>query len=170
MTNFSLERHPFVLVFWTLAPRLGPHLTHHFPRPGLADGGGPRYNLLNMIAPPSSRRFRIFGALTVLTLIATYVHLRPRWNFEYREYYEDVTNYFSRPVYDNTLYNEGNDKLVQKHYNTSDPCARFPNTDGVLLVMKTGATEAFDRLPTQLLSTMSCLPESKFLLFSDLVN
>ncbi|KAI1273451.1 hypothetical protein F5Y07DRAFT_253496 [Xylaria sp. FL0933] len=121
-----------------------------------------------MIAAPSSRRFRIFGALTILTLIATYIHLRPQWEFEYRDYYEGVTNYFSRPVYDNTLYNQGNEKLIQKQYNTSDPCGRFPDTDGVLLVMKTGATEAFDRVPTQLLTTMSCLPDSRFLLFSDM--
>ncbi|KAJ8130399.1 hypothetical protein O1611_g3233 [Lasiodiplodia mahajangana] len=121
-----------------------------------------------MLAPPSSRRVRIFGAVTVITLIATYLHLRPQWQFEYREYYEGVTNYFSRPVYDNTLYNQGNEQLVHKKYNTSDTCARFPDTDGVLLVMKTGATEAFDRIPTQLLTTMSCLPQN-FLLFSDLV-
>ncbi|KAI0971608.1 glycosyltransferase family 31 protein [Xylaria arbuscula] len=121
-----------------------------------------------MIAPPSSRRFRIFGALTVLTLVATYIHLRPQWEFEYRDYYEGVTNYFSSPVYDNTLYNQGNEKLIQKQYNTSNPCARFPDTNGILLVMKTGATEAFDRVPTQLLTTMSCLPDSRFLLFSDM--
>lgn len=121
-----------------------------------------------MISSPSSRRLRIFGAVTVLTLIATYIHLRPQWKLEYGDYYESVTSYFSRPVYDNTLYNQGNERLVHKHYNTSDPCARFPNTDGVLLVMKTGATEAFDRVPTQLLTTMSCLPQN-FLLFSDMV-
>ncbi len=126
-------------------------------------------NLPNMIALPSSRRFRIFGALAVITLVATYIHLRPQWEFEYRQYYESVTDYFSRPVYDNTLYNQGNEEFVQKQYNTSNPCARFPNTDGILLIMKTGATEAFDRVPTQLLTTMSCLPDSKFLLFSDMV-
>ncbi|RYC54367.1 hypothetical protein CHU98_g11843 [Xylaria longipes] len=121
-----------------------------------------------MIAPPSSRRLRIFGAVTVITLIATYVHLRPQWQqFEYRDYYEGVTSYFSRPVYDNTLYNPGNEQMVQKQYNTSNICARFPDTDGILLVMKTGATEAFDRIPTQLLTTMSCLPDN-FLIFSDM--
>ncbi|KAH8157230.1 hypothetical protein CIB48_g11012 [Xylaria polymorpha] len=121
-----------------------------------------------MIAPPSSRRLRIFGAVTVITLIATYLHLRPQWQqFEYRDYYDGVTSYFSRPVYDNTLYNQGNQQLVHKQYNTSNTCARFPATDGVLLVMKTGATEAFDRIPTQLLTTMSCLPDN-FLIFSDM--
>ncbi|KAI0414351.1 hypothetical protein F5X98DRAFT_349337 [Xylaria grammica] len=121
-----------------------------------------------MIAPPSSRRLRIFGAATVVTLIATYIYLRPQWQFEYREYYDGVTSYFSRPVYDNTLYNQGNEKLLQKQYNTSNPCARFPNADGIVFVMKTGATEAFDRVPTQLLTTMSCLSDSNFLLFSDM--
>ncbi|KAI0534980.1 hypothetical protein GGR58DRAFT_480810 [Xylaria digitata] len=121
-----------------------------------------------MIAPPSSRRLRIFGVVTVVTLIATYFSLRPQWQFEYREYYDGVASYFSRPVYDNTLYNQGNENLIQKHYNTSNPCARFPDTNGILFVMKTGATEAFDRLPTQLLTTMSCLPDSNFLLFSDM--
>ncbi|GAP93393.2 putative glycosyltransferase family 31 protein [Rosellinia necatrix] len=120
-----------------------------------------------MIAPPSSRRLRIFGVVAVVTLIATFIHLRPQWQLEYRDYYEGVTHYFSRPVYDNTLYNQGNQGLVQKQYNTSNICARFPSTDGVLLVMKTGATEAFDRIPTQLLTTMACLPDN-FLLFSDM--
>lgn len=122
-----------------------------------------------MIAPLGSRRIRIFGAVAVVTLIATYLHLRPQWQFEYRDYYEGVAGYFSRPVYNNTLYNTGNQGLVQKHYNASNACARFPDTDGVLLVMKTGATEAFDRMPTQLLTTMSCLPDN-FLIFSDLVG
>lgn len=48
-----------------------------------------------------------------------------------------------------------------------DPiCDGFPDTSGILLVMKTGATEAFDKLPTQLITILRCLPD--FLLFSDL--
>lgn len=121
-----------------------------------------------MIAPPSSRAVRIFGAVTIIALVATYFHLRPQWQFESaRGYYENVSSYFNTSLYDNTLYTQGNEQIVQKHYNTSSPCARFPSTDGVLLVMKTGATEAYDRIPTQLLTTLSCLPD--FLLFSDLV-
>ncbi|KAI8629851.1 glycosyltransferase family 31 protein [Xylariaceae sp. FL1651] len=120
-----------------------------------------------MFVSPNSRRVRIFGAITVLTLIATYVHLSPQWRFGHAsEYYDSVTNYFNRPVYNNTLYSEGNEELVHKYYNSSNPCSGFPNTDGVLLVMKTGATEAYDRIPTHLLTTLSCLPD--FLLFSDL--
>jgi hypothetical protein len=71
-------------------------------------------------------------------------------------------------VYNNTIYGQGTEELVHATYNFSTPCDGFPNTDGILLVMKTGATEAFDKLPTQLLTHMQCLPD--FLLFSDLVS
>lgn len=48
-----------------------------------------------------------------------------------------------------------------------DPiCDGFPDTAGILLIMKTGASEAFDRLPTHLVTMLRCLPD--FLLFSDL--
>lgn len=126
---------------------------------------------VNMIVSPS-RRLRIYGAIAILTLIATYLHTRPRWNespFEYaRDYYESVTNYFGGPVYNNTLYTEGNAHMVNQYYNSSNPCANFPDTDGVMLVMKTGATEVFDRMPTHLLTTLKCLPD--FLIFSDMVR
>jgi hypothetical protein len=45
-------------------------------------------------------------------------------------------------------------------------CEGFPDTSGILLIMKTGASEAFDRLPTHLITILRCLPD--FLLFSDL--
>lgn len=48
-----------------------------------------------------------------------------------------------------------------------DPvCDGFPDISGILLVMKTGATEAYDRLPVQIMTVLKCLPD--FLLFSDL--
>ncbi|KAI4860355.1 glycosyltransferase family 31 protein [Hypoxylon rubiginosum] len=123
-----------------------------------------------MIVSPGSRRLKIFGGIAIVGLVATYVHARPRWNqapLEYaRDYYQSVTNYFGGPVYNNTLYTEGNEEMVDRYYNSSSPCASFPSTDGVLLVMKTGATEAFDRIPTHLLTTLSCLPD--FLIFSDM--
>ncbi|KAI1085139.1 glycosyltransferase family 31 protein [Whalleya microplaca] len=123
-----------------------------------------------MIVSPNSRRLRVFGGIAVLALTATYIHIRPRLGeapFEYaRDYYETVTHYFNNPVYNNTLYNDSNEQLVHQLYNSSTPCANFPNTDGILLVMKTGATEAFDRVPTHLLTTLSCLPD--FLMFSDM--
>lgn len=49
-----------------------------------------------------------------------------------------------------------------------DECAHFPNTSSVLLVMKTGATEAHSKIPTQLLTMLKCLPD--FLLFSDVAE
>ncbi|KFH42374.1 hypothetical protein ACRE_069110 [Hapsidospora chrysogenum ATCC 11550] len=45
-------------------------------------------------------------------------------------------------------------------------CAQFPDTSNILLVMKTGASEAYARVPTQLLTNMRCLPD--FLIFSDM--
>lgn len=48
-----------------------------------------------------------------------------------------------------------------------DPaCEGFPDTTGILLVMKTGATESYDRLPVQMMTILKCLPD--FLIFSDL--
>jgi hypothetical protein len=48
-----------------------------------------------------------------------------------------------------------------------DPeCEGFPDTSRVLLVMKTGASESFGRVPTQLMTMMKCLPD--YLIFSDM--
>jgi hypothetical protein len=48
-----------------------------------------------------------------------------------------------------------------------DPlCDSFPDTSGILLVMKTGASESFGKLPTQLMTVLKCLPD--FLIFSDM--
>ncbi|XXG96377.1 hypothetical protein Hte_002659 [Hypoxylon texense] len=48
-----------------------------------------------------------------------------------------------------------------------DPlCASFPDTSNILVVVKTGATESYARIPTQLVTVLRCLPD--FLLFSDL--
>lgn len=47
-------------------------------------------------------------------------------------------------------------------------CDGFPVLDNITLVMKTGATEAFEKLPTQLLTSLQCIDD--FLLFSDLVS
>ncbi|ORY59501.1 uncharacterized protein BCR38DRAFT_58439 [Pseudomassariella vexata] len=125
-----------------------------------------------MIVTPysSSRRLRLFGGIIVLALLATYVHIRPSWSqrpFRYAlGYYDTVSSYFHFPIINNTLYQQGNEGLVSQYHNFSEPCTGFPDTDGILLVMKTGATEAFERLPTQLLTTLQCLPD--FLLFSDM--
>ncbi|KAI1769927.1 glycosyltransferase family 31 protein [Hypoxylon cercidicola] len=48
-----------------------------------------------------------------------------------------------------------------------DPsCASFPDTSNILLLVKTGATESYARIPTQLVTVLRCLPD--FLIFSDL--
>lgn len=71
-------------------------------------------------------------------------------------------------LFDNTLYNNGAASLVRNTFDASSPCADFPDTSDVLLVMKTGAGESFSKLPAQLMTTMQCLPD--FLLFSDMVS
>ncbi|KAI1480835.1 glycosyltransferase family 31 protein [Daldinia eschscholtzii] len=45
-------------------------------------------------------------------------------------------------------------------------CNHFPNTSDVLVVVKTGATESYSKIPTQLITILRCLPD--FLIFSDL--
>ena len=52
--------------------------------------------------------------------------------------------------------------------NPNDICAGFPNLNGITLVMKTGATEAFSKLPAHLLTSLQCVKD--VLIFSDLVR
>ncbi|KAF4125786.1 hypothetical protein GMORB2_1032 [Geosmithia morbida] len=89
---------------------------------------------------------------------------------EASQFYHHVSGYFTSSstgdVHNNTLYGDGTRQEVQPQFNFSSACHDFPDTEGILFLMKTGATESFDRLPTQLLTTMSCLPD--FLIFSDL--
>ena len=54
-------------------------------------------------------------------------------------------------------------------YGSTSPdrrCDAFPNREDILLVVKTGATESYDKLPTQLLTNLQCADD--FLIFSDL--
>ncbi|KAM4065637.1 hypothetical protein HRG_010635 [Hirsutella rhossiliensis] len=69
-------------------------------------------------------------------------------------------------LYNNTLYRPETQGAVHPQFDFGSPCSGFPNTDDILLVMKTGASEAYDKLPTHLLTSLQCLPD--FLLFSDL--
>ncbi|KAM0519480.1 hypothetical protein ACHAPE_003654 [Trichoderma viride] len=86
----------------------------------------------------------------------------------YKQYiYDHLPTYLQGPgVYNNTLYHEGTEAAVHSQWNFSSPCHGFPNMDSVMLVMKTGATEAYDKLPTQLLTGLQCIDD--FLIFSDL--
>lgn len=45
-------------------------------------------------------------------------------------------------------------------------CDNFPDTSHFLVVMKTGASESFARIPTQLTTMLRCLPD--FLIFGDM--
>lgn len=57
--------------------------------------------------------------------------------------------------------------LSDRPKGTPEPeCALFPDTSKILLVMKTGASEAFAKVPTQILTNLKCLPE--FLIFGDM--
>lgn len=88
----------------------------------------------------------------------------------YKQYiYDRISPYLQgQGVYNNTLYHEGTEAAVHSRWNFSSPCDGFPNMDGIMLVMKTGATEAYDKLPTQLLTGLQCIDD--FLIFSDLVS
>ncbi|PHH75509.1 hypothetical protein CDD82_4413 [Ophiocordyceps australis] len=65
----------------------------------------------------------------------------------------------------NSLYGRGMEAFVHREWDFDRPCSRMPETDDVLFVLKTGASEAFDKLPTQLLGSVQCL--SDVLIFSD---
>ena len=59
---------------------------------------------------------------------------------------------------------------VQSQASSSKPsfttCEQFPDTQDILLVMKTGATEAYEKLPIHFLTTLKCLNDS--IIFSDM--
>ncbi|KAH8646835.1 hypothetical protein BX600DRAFT_476978 [Xylariales sp. PMI_506] len=47
-------------------------------------------------------------------------------------------------------------------------CAMMPDTSNILLVFRTGVSESFQRVPTQLLTSLKCLPD--FLMWSDMTH
>ena len=49
-----------------------------------------------------------------------------------------------------------------------DACVKAPDADKVLVMLKTGATELYQKLPTHFVTTFTCTPH--FLLFSDLAQ
>jgi hypothetical protein len=128
-------------------------------------------NSLSATVVSASRRSWRIPLLLLLTLLLAV----PLWQLSndesaasYKQYiYDNVSKYFvhDQAIYNNTLYQDG-DVPVHAQFNFSTPCEGFPDTRGVLLVMKTGATESFAKIPTHLLTSMQCLPD--FLIFSDL--
>ncbi|GJN74520.1 hypothetical protein PLICBS_008611 [Purpureocillium lilacinum] len=50
----------------------------------------------------------------------------------------------------------------------SGECDHFPDTSSVLLVMKTGASEAYGKLPNQIMTNLKCVPN--YLFFGDMAQ
>lgn len=49
-------------------------------------------------------------------------------------------------------------------------CVNYPQDASLVIVVKTGATEAFSKLPTLLLAYLSCVPPENLLFFSGVVG
>jgi hypothetical protein len=121
------------------------------------------------------------AAVTILTLMLAV----PLWQLgdhaaagyysrHAKHLYDHVSSYFVHDrledgvASNNTLHHQNHTHGKTKAQSGLNPdCRGFPNMDGILLVMKTGATEIYVKMPTQLLTAMSCLPD--FLLYSDIV-
>lgn len=73
--------------------------------------------------------------------------------------------YFHRNGAGNTQKNNTTNAVYNKPDHARH-CDDFPDTSNILLVMKTGASESFARIPTQLFTVLSCLDD--FLIFSDM--
>ncbi|KJZ78216.1 hypothetical protein HIM_02254 [Hirsutella minnesotensis 3608] len=90
-------------------------------------------------------------------------HHQPHEPARYR--YSQVPQPGLDTFHNNTLYRPGTEDGVHEQFDFGSPCRDFPNTDDILFVMKTGASEAYEKLPAHLLTSMQCLPD--FLIFSD---
>lgn len=127
-----------------------------------------------MLASPYYRRSALRPILfVVVALLALYTlysqaQLRHRTLHLQEAISDGILPFFqTNRTHNNTLYQQGTEDHVVKEFDFGrNPCANFPkNSNGILLVLKTGATEVFDKLPTHLLTSLQCLPD--FLLFSD---
>lgn len=119
--------------------------------------------------PPRSIKTVVLSFFSTCLFLFFYIHSPLPSAASYPHYiYDHIANYFEPGVYNNTLYQNGTEAAVHSRWNFSEPCQNFPSTDDIMVVMKTGATESFEKMPTQLLTSMQCIPD--FLLFSDLVR
>ena len=117
-----------------------------------------------------TRRGKVAAVLVLILMLMLAV---PLWQLGDHA----AAGYYSRHAHDrpedgvainSTLPHQKDTHRATKAQSSLNPhCRGFPNTDGILLVMKTGATEIYAKMPTQLLTAMSCLPD--FLLYSDIV-
>lgn len=106
----------------------------------------------------------IFVGIFVLILLGTSRHLG-QWSIDesYRRLPPSHDDWVNDQADNRTTSWTDDDLPFRPH----DPaCDSFPDTSDILLVMKTGASEAYDRIPTQLMTMLKCLPD--FLLFSDM--
>jgi hypothetical protein len=123
---------------------------------------------------PRGGRYLLFILTALILLLGVPLYqlsTHDNIGIHYKNYIsEHISKYIAHGgVYNNTLHRQGTKGAVQAQWNTStNPCHDFPNMDDITLIMKTGATEAYDKLPTQLLTNLQCVPD--FLLFSDMVS
>ena len=61
-----------------------------------------------------------------------------------------------------------NDPLPTQQPSTADPCIDVPGANKVMVMLKTGATELYQKLPTHFVTTFKCVPH--FMIFSDLAQ
>jgi hypothetical protein len=153
-----------------------PSLMNHHgqsPEPLLPLSASSIWGPETMIARPYCRSVRPVLAifLTFFLFLPIYNQTRLREDvMRYKQVVaEKLQRFVASRVHNNTLWRPESERMVHREWDFGeDPCRRFPGTEGVLLVMKTGATEAVQKLPTQLLAALQCLPD--FLLFSDMVT
>lgn len=105
-----------------------------------------------------------FATITLLILVITSKRLGA-WS--------SLNEYYYRPDGRKSYYapqvpiSVGNDTDSADSADTQTPsCNGYPQADNILVIMKTGASESFSRVPTQLVTVLKCIPN--FLIFSDM--
>ncbi|KAK0625036.1 glycosyltransferase family 31 protein [Bombardia bombarda] len=118
-----------------------------------------------------------FSAIVLVTLLLTWRRLGNSWaTFSEPYYHRDA--YKSQQTLQGAG-SHGGQPMGNKSYSShpkspqghpdiklNSICNNFPDTSNILLVMKTGASESFEKIPTQLLTLLKCLPD--YLIFSDM--
>ena len=62
----------------------------------------------------------------------------------------------------------GNDPFQVRQLGAADVCGEVPGANNVMVLLKTGATELYQKLPIHFVTTFSCVPH--FMIFSDLAQ
>ena len=96
------------------------------------------------------------------------IYFYPHHDYPQHEHEQSGATY-NKPLADYQLPPlPGSEKVYSPPRITNQSCAGFPNASNLVVVMKTGASESYARLPTQLMIVLKCLPEANVLLFGDL--